>query len=121
MEIDEDVFKDTVMHLIKNESTNPADWQIVRSVWKIYNLLNGNGSIAGITTPIISYNPGNQTENLFSDKGIYKLNLYAKNNSLVKASDNLTSALGNGENHWFYHNSKYTFPKDLMEASLSGI
>lgn len=121
MEIDEDVFKDTVMHLIKNESTNPADWQIVRSVWKIANSLNGNGSIAGITTPIISYNPGNQTENLFSDKGIYKLNLYAKNNSLVKASDNLTSALGNGENHWFYHNSNYTFPKDLMEASLSGI
>lgn len=121
MEIDEDGFKDTPMHLIKNEPTNPADWQIVRYVWKINNSLSGQGSTAGIETPIISYNSGNQTENLFSDKGIYKLNLYAKNNSLVKAGDNLTSALGDGENHWFYHNSNYTFPKDLMEASLSGI
>lgn len=122
MEIDEDSFKDTSMSLIKNKPTNnPADWQIARSVWKINNLFNGQGESVGIKTPIISYNSGNQTENLFSNKGIYKLNLYAKNNSLVKASDTLTSAIGNGENHWFYHDSNYTFPKDLMEASLSGI
>lgn len=121
MEIDENAFKDTAVHLIKTESTNPADWQIGRRIWKMTNSFNGTGNNIIIATPIISYNSGNQTENLFSDKGIYKLNLYAKNNSLVKASDNLTSALGNGENHWFYHNSNYTFPKDLMEVSLSGI
>lgn len=122
MEIDEDGFKDTYMRLIKNEpTTNPADWQIGRDIWKINTPLNGLGIQTQIITPIISYNHGDEINTLFSNKGIYKLNLYAKNNSLVKASDNLTSALGNGENHWFYHNSKYTFPKDLMEASLSGI
>lgn len=120
MEMNEDNITGTGMTLIKN-GENPADWQISRAVWKIQYPTNGDGNIIGIETPIISYNSGNQTENLFSDKGIYKLNLYAKNNSLVKASDNLTSALGNGENHWFYHKSNYTFPKDLMEASLSGI
>jgi hypothetical protein len=105
----------------KNGSTNPAKWTISREVININNSEGGTETIDTITTPVISYNHDDPV-GLFSNKGIYKLNLYSKNNSLIKADERLTSAIDAGtENHWFYHDVDYSFPKDLMEASMNGI
>ena len=105
----------------KNGSANPAKWTISREVININNSEGGTETIDTIVTPVISYNH-DAPMGLFSNKGIYKLNLYSKNNSLVKAGERLTAAINAGaENHWFYHDINHSFPKDLMEASMNGI